>query len=688
MMAAAADNHQSPVERVLDALRAVGGNPKVAGERQWLARCPVADRHKRGDRNPSLSVGTGAQGKALITCHGGCTWVMVAEALGLHKTDLFPASTVTQIGARQHTATYPYTDEHGALLFEVWRFREPDGGKTFRQRAADGSWSTAGIRKPLYNLPAVLAAKAEGRVILLPEGEKDAENATRAWAHLGGVGTCNPGGAGKWRPEHTETLRGAHVVIIADNDTVGRGHADEVMIHLTGVAASVRYLLPAAPHKDLSDHLKAGLGIDELVPMRDELPPEDVAEGEDDDDWSPLNVADVARRMEAGEWDPVVPTVLAVGGSVPLFYGGRINSLFGESGGGKTWIALLAVLEQLRLGRRVLVIDYEDTIAGIAERLLLLGATIAEIELLDYVSPATSIEYGLQRAEAHADVYSLVVLDSTGEAMAAGGIDTNSDPETARWFTLLKRLMRATGGPAMLILDHVPKATDAPTSYAIGSQRKRAAITGASYRVDTLKPFSKGRSGRLKLVVAKDRFGARSAPSTAAIVDVDAEGEGLTFLLHLSDAQEAEAKGERFRPTVLMERVSRWLEVNPRQPKSVVLRAVTGKAEHLRSALDVLIEEGWIEVVTGERNTLPCVVRTAFRDGMAAPGSVDNSGSGTTNTPGGDLGPAMSQGGPRTYVPRSPSPTGDLGVGRISGLPPTSPASAPVDNFVDPWKDF
>jgi len=47
----------------------------------------------------------------------------------------------------------------------------------------------------------VLAAKS----VLIVEGEKDVEAARK----LGLVATCNSGGAGKWRDEYSEMLRGS-----------------------------------------------------------------------------------------------------------------------------------------------------------------------------------------------------------------------------------------------------------------------------------------------------------------------------------------------------------------------------------------------------------------------------------------------------------------------------------------------
>ncbi len=44
--------------------------------RCWMARCPAHD-----DREPSLSIATGKDGKALLRCHAGCDQAQVIDAL-------------------------------------------------------------------------------------------------------------------------------------------------------------------------------------------------------------------------------------------------------------------------------------------------------------------------------------------------------------------------------------------------------------------------------------------------------------------------------------------------------------------------------------------------------------------------------------------------------------------------------
>jgi hypothetical protein len=317
----------------------------------------------------------------------------------------------------------------------------------------------------------------------------------------------------------------------------------------------------------------------------------------DDSDWAPISLVEIAAKIRNGEYQPITPTVLAVTGAMPLFYPERTNSLFGESGGGKTWVALAAAAETVRRGQRVLYADWEDNPAGIAERLVLLGLTDEEIALVDYRNPTSGIVAGVTTLQAQiaqvATTYTLVIIDSTGEAMAAGGVDSNADADVAIWFAFVKQLLRLPGGPVVIVLDHIPKDKDAPSSYAIGSQRKRAAITGAAYRVDTIKEPAKGRDGKLKLTVAKDRPGNRPKGSVAAIIDMITVGGMVDLVAHI-DESSTDADG-KFRPTTLMEKVSRFLEqaMTPAS-KAAVERGVTGKATHIRQAIDCLVEDGHV----------------------------------------------------------------------------------------------
>lgn len=245
------------LDRVRDALRDHGSRSDPTG-RSW--QCPAHE-----DRAPSLSVSRGSKGdNVVLHCHAGCPTEDVVTALGLTLADLYDESSQQKDTRPVKVAEYPYCDENGKLLYTVVRYSP----KTFRQRAADGSPSVKGIRRVPYGLPAVIAEARAAGLILVLEGEKDVETARS----INVVATCNSGGAGKWTDDHTQHLRGAaEVIVVADRDTPGRAHAAQVADSLRRAGIPYRVVEPGAG-KDFTDHVDAGLGFDDLVPVERTAP--------------------------------------------------------------------------------------------------------------------------------------------------------------------------------------------------------------------------------------------------------------------------------------------------------------------------------------------------------------------------------------------------------------------------------
>jgi hypothetical protein len=211
--------------------------------------CPAHD-----DKDPSLSVQT-RNGRVLVHCHAGCAQNAVIAAL--RDRELWPSND----DSRTIAATYSYHDADGNLRYEVVRY-DP---KSFRQRRPDGNggwiWGLDGVEPVLYHLPELIAADPDAPVFI-PEGEKHVDRLRL----LGLVATTNPMGAGKWRPEYSESLRDRHVIILPDNDEVGRRHAEQVAASMTGIATSVKIVdLPNLPPKgDIIDWLDDGGSLEAL----------------------------------------------------------------------------------------------------------------------------------------------------------------------------------------------------------------------------------------------------------------------------------------------------------------------------------------------------------------------------------------------------------------------------------------
>ena len=249
--------NEQPIDIVLSKLDAT-----QAGKNQWNAKCPC----RKDDDNPSLRVSVGANDQVMMKClrGGGCDINQICDSMGITMQDLFPEKKETK-KSLDLKDTYKYYDANGELVMEVLRFVDQNGKKTFRQRRPnpDGGWdwSTSGIEKPLYRLPQVIEAISKGTPIYIVEGEKD----VHTLESLGKVATTNPGGAGgeginKWTDAHTESLSGANVIIIADNDEPGMIHAEHVRKCLSSFANKVKLFKPEK-FKDVSEIIGAGIPL-------------------------------------------------------------------------------------------------------------------------------------------------------------------------------------------------------------------------------------------------------------------------------------------------------------------------------------------------------------------------------------------------------------------------------------------
>lgn len=166
--------------------------------------------------------------------------------------------------------TSPYT----ALRFEKTGYRKTY--RTSKGHTEKGSWDKSGIegiKRVLYNLlsqnnrPGVI----DSDFVVVVEGE----NKVEALLDLGICATCNLGGAGKWKDEYSEFLKGKDVLILPDNDKPGKDHAAQVAKSVSVFAKSVKVLeLPGLPPKgDIIDWLKVpGNDQAKLVALMDSAP--------------------------------------------------------------------------------------------------------------------------------------------------------------------------------------------------------------------------------------------------------------------------------------------------------------------------------------------------------------------------------------------------------------------------------
>jgi hypothetical protein len=346
-----------PADRVLERLDGV--------ERRngyHMALCPAHEDH-----TPSLSITEGDDGRTLLHCHAGCAPENIVLELGLTMGCLFPQPERNGNERRKVVEYYDYHDAQGQTLFQTVRMAPKD----FRQRRPDGrggwEWNLKGVDPVLYRLPEVRQAVESGETVFVLEGEKDVDRARS----VGLYATTNPMGAGKWRDVYSETLRGANVVIVPDNDRPGREHGKQVARSLQEKAASVKIVeLPGLPDSgDLSDWLDAGGSAEDLEHMAREA--SEVSLSSSLNDWGRQGHSASAstRQLKAVRFcdltDPGEREYLLEGLVLQTY----LTMLYGDGGVAKSLLALALAIAVVRgagefLGREVrstpvLFVDFE-----------------------------------------------------------------------------------------------------------------------------------------------------------------------------------------------------------------------------------------------------------------------------------------------------------------------------------------
>lgn len=334
-------------------------------------------------------------------------------------------------------------------------------------------------------------------------------------------------------------------------------------------------------------------------------------------------------QLASGVELPPTSTVFQREDGQGLFYRGAVNDLHGEPGCGKSMIAQIATAQELKQGHDVIYIDYEDSARNVVKRLLLLGVTGEQIiGHLHYVRPSakpsspTSLD-GWRETLDYADTATLAIIDGVTSCLAYAGLDSNSGDDIAAWYNTMPRLISACG-PAVVLIDHVVKSKDNRGRYAGGSMQKLALIDGISYSVDMTKPVGKGVRGTIVIKSGKDRISeieehcAVSWSSNgshlreAARIEINSTDPKLMRVTiarpNMMPSEDRQAKRDDFRPTGLMERISRMLEDSLEEPnQSELFKALKDDGSGARTAVmskavSLLLQEGFVSNRSGRNN--------------------------------------------------------------------------------------
>lgn len=301
------------------------------------------------------------------------------------------------------------------------------------------------------------------------------------------------------------------------------------------------------------------------------------------------------------------PLLGHIDGGTPLFYPAAIHDLHGEPSVGKTWIALWAAIESLHAGHGAMLIDYEDTAATCRARLTALGATLEDLTRFVYIPGRTFTDSDLD--EIRTRTVGLdggpVIIDAVAPALAADGLDENSNTDVTLWIGRIPRTLARTGSP-IIMLDHVGKSKIDRARGARGAGAKLAAIDGASYEI-TGTGFSRTQPGTLKTKIAKDRHGhVGPVGAIAAEITITPTGPDTIGITTNHPASPITPTGT-FRPTGIMESISRWAAQHDGPwtigyliPKGAgTPRPVAGKNTTIRAALTELVNDGHLQMDEG-----------------------------------------------------------------------------------------
>jgi hypothetical protein len=310
--------------------------------------------------------------------------------------------------------------------------------------------------------------------------------------------------------------------------------------------------------------------------------------------WVPIDLIAAALAP------PDPPTI---GGIV---YPGRRHIFSGEPESLKTWATLCLEVEQIQKGCTVVHIDLEMGRRDIVERLRHLGATDQEVtDHFVYIEPSEAItadgvlEHVTNLIATRRPT--LVVIDAFTGALAIHGWNPNSDVEIEAFYINVVDVLRRNGA-AVVLLDHLPKDKENRGMYSIGSGRKVGA-TDVHLSFEIIQPFGRGKTGKAKLTVKKDRPGHLPRPKAAILQLVsDPETGAINFTWNAVE-EEAQRTAE-FRPTTLMEKISRYMEKHLEvASRNKIETDVQGSVKGKRMGLDILVREGYLTEEEGPNRT-------------------------------------------------------------------------------------
>jgi hypothetical protein len=456
--------------------------------------CPVCggtDRFAINTKKPAFNCRKcgikGGDAIALTMALDACDFMgAVATLAGKGNGHAKPAQSTKQIVAGR----FDYHDGQGAVVYQAERveFRNPDGSyvlkdgkheKKFLLRRPDpdrpGEWLSgrgcmAGVARFPYRLPEMLEALANGRTIVIVEGEAKADLLWK-W---GIPATCNSEGHGSVKnwADHAKYFKASdQIIVLPDNDQPGRDHANTVAANLSerGAAIRVLYLPGLGPRGDVIDWARAGGTVEQLHALiereaRKWEPPSDPG-------GAPQGNASIV--IGAGTFmRSFAPISYTIDGILPSGY---LYGLTAKQGTGKTACKIAATLAVGMNRRDILGLDVESgrvayvTIENPIDFKMKLAANcFAHNITYDEIEPRVAIIDGRDTPEQifeelnldakKSGPFQLVCFDTFQAGFAAAGAGAFNDNEAVLNYVIrLRPLTTLSGSPSVLVAFHPTK---------------------------------------------------------------------------------------------------------------------------------------------------------------------------------------------------------------------------------------
>lgn len=444
----------------------------IGASKKHLARCPA-----HNDKNPSLSVAEGNDGRVLLKCFAGCTLTDICAGLGIKQSDLFTEKR--PLPSIQEKIEYIYRDEQGKDLYKKIRILHgsADNKKSFYYERTDDNGQIVRdlnrCRKVLYRLPELLESISTGKTIFLVEGEKDVETLLSY-----GLTATTTSHSLEWNDEFRDTLKDADIAVLYDMDKTGLKRRDLLCNKLFGHVKRLRIVdLPDLPYteshgKDISDWLAMGKTIDQLINILDKT-----------SDYNPANKVDLKTTEQHKSKIRVVgmdeflcmkfperEMILA-----PFLPRQGLVMIYAKRGIGKTHLALGIAYAVANGGsflkwlapraRKVLYIDGEMPAVSMQERLLKFyqakdqpsstpeNLMIITPDLQDDEMPDLSTEKGRNQLNEAIKDCDLIIIDNISTLFRSGCENEAEGWQSAQDWALAQRRQ----GKSLIFVHHAGK---------------------------------------------------------------------------------------------------------------------------------------------------------------------------------------------------------------------------------------